>query len=115
MVSVLKLCIVITNDPTGNNIVLANIGKDGNVTFAGLVSAGGKGEHGDDGGLFASDATYSNGIITISKANNFLATTNTKSGTVALFKIDPNDPTKLQMAGKPVSSQGDFPTSVAFR
>ncbi|KZV61076.1 hypothetical protein PENSPDRAFT_643713 [Peniophora sp. CONT] len=104
----------ITNDPTENNIVLANIGKDGNVTFAGLVSAGGKGVHGDDGGQFASDATYSNGIITVSESNNFLATTNTQSGTVALFKIDPNDPSKLEMAGQPVSSQGDFPTSVAF-
>jgi hypothetical protein len=104
----------ITNDPSGNNIVLSNIGKNGNVTFAGIVSAGGAGEHGDDGGLFASDATYSNGIIVVHKANNFLATTNTKSGTVALFKIDPNDPSKLEMAGKPVDSQGDFPTSVAF-
>lgn len=107
--------LVITNDPTGNNIVLSNIGKDGNVTFAGIVSAGGEGEHGDDGGQFASDATYSNGIIVVHKSNNFLATTNTKSGTVALFKIDPNDPTKLTMAGGPVSSQGDFPTSVAFK
>ena len=79
------------------------------------MSAGGKGEHGDDGGQFASDATYSNGIIVVSQSNNFLATTNTKSGTVALFKIDPNDPTNLEMAGQPVSSQGDFPTSVAFR
>ncbi|KAI0032350.1 hypothetical protein K488DRAFT_50111, partial [Vararia minispora EC-137] len=104
---------VITNDPDGNYIVSANIGSDGN-TFAGVTSADGLGEHGDDGGMFASDATYSNGIIVVHPETNRLATTNTKSNTVVLFAIDPQNPSRLTMVGSPVSSEGQFPTSVAF-
>lgn len=31
-----------------------------------------------------------------------------------MFDIDPNNPTKLKMVGGPVSTEGEFPTSVAF-
>ena len=36
------------------------------------------------------------------------------SNTVVMFDIDENNPAKLKMVGGPVSSEGEFPTSVAF-
>ncbi|KIJ51576.1 hypothetical protein M422DRAFT_157271, partial [Sphaerobolus stellatus SS14] len=35
------------------------------------------------------------------------------SNTISTFAVDPRDPTKLQPIGKPVSSGGEFPVSVA--
>ena len=38
---------------------------------------------------------------------------NAGSNSVSMFTIDKNDPTKLQMVGKAVSSGGDFPVTLA--
>ena len=36
------------------------------------------------------------------------------SNTVSLFSIDPRKPTNIQPLGDPISSEGEFPISVAF-
>ncbi|KDR72146.1 hypothetical protein GALMADRAFT_1344401, partial [Galerina marginata CBS 339.88] len=36
------------------------------------------------------------------------------SNTVAMFRIDPRDPSRLTMVGRPVPSKGEFPISVAI-
>lgn len=36
------------------------------------------------------------------------------SNTLSVFSINPNDPTNVQMIGKPVGSGGEFPLSVAI-
>ncbi|KAI0322742.1 hypothetical protein OF83DRAFT_424985 [Amylostereum chailletii] len=104
----------ITNNPQGNYVVTADIGPDGNVTYGGSVSAAGTGNHGEDGGANAPDATFSGGIVVVHQDKNLLATVNTVSNTVVLFKIDPQNPTQLAMLGGPVPTEGEFPNSVVF-
>lgn len=36
------------------------------------------------------------------------------SNTLSMFSINPNTPSKLTMVGNPVSSEGEFPMSVAI-
>jgi len=43
-----------------------------------------------------------------------LATVNAGSNTVSVFSIDPKDPAKLKILGKPAPSEGEFPMSLAF-
>ena len=50
----------------------------------------------------------------VHNSKRLLATANTKSNTVVLFRIDENDATKLTMLGAPLDSQGDYPSSLAF-
>ncbi|KAI0029339.1 hypothetical protein K488DRAFT_88842 [Vararia minispora EC-137] len=104
----------LTNVPDSNNIVTATIGFDGNITYAGAIYAGGSGTHGNDGGAFAADVTFSNNLIIVHREKQLLATVNTQSNTVVLFRIDPNNPTDLKMLGEPVPSQGDYPNSLTF-
>lgn len=43
-----------------------------------------------------------------------LVAVNAGSNTVSMFNIDPKDPTRLTMVGKPVDTLGEFPMSVAL-
>lgn len=36
------------------------------------------------------------------------------SNTVSLFSIDPENPLEITQVGEPISSEGEFPISVAF-
>ncbi|KZV72173.1 hypothetical protein PENSPDRAFT_663971 [Peniophora sp. CONT] len=101
----------ITNDPTGNYIVAADINADGSLTLASAVSTGGLGEHGN---VTGADPLYSQGAIVVNTNASMLATVNAGSNTVSLFSIDPSTPSSLTAIGAPVSSGGEFPQSVAF-
>ncbi|VDB84798.1 unnamed protein product [Peniophora sp. CBMAI 1063] len=101
----------ITNDPSGNYIVSANINGDGSLTLTNAVSTGGLGEHGN---VTGADPLYSQGAIVVNSKTNMLATVNAGSNTISLFSIDPSSPTTLTAVGAPVASGGEFPQSVAF-
>ncbi|VDC05244.1 unnamed protein product [Peniophora sp. CBMAI 1063] len=111
---------IITNDPQGNYVVAANIDNNsGNLTYAGITSAGGSGVHGqvDPTAPVAplqGDATFSQGIVQVHQRNNLLATVNTADSTVVLFSIDPLQPGRLTMIGQPVPSGGTSPNSLVF-
>ncbi|KAL0955026.1 hypothetical protein HGRIS_003945 [Hohenbuehelia grisea] len=102
----------LTNQPDGNFVVAADIGPDGKLVVRRAVHAGGLGLHANpDGGP---DPLVSQSSIKAFASTNMLATVNAGSNTIALFSINPSDPTNLHMIGKPVGSGGEFPVSVAF-
>ncbi|KAH9975199.1 hypothetical protein BJV74DRAFT_782101, partial [Russula compacta] len=104
----------ISNEPSGNFVVSADIGSDGKLTLARGVFADGRGEHGDDGGKNGPDPLFSQGVVKANAAAGLVATANPGSNTISLFKIDQNTPSVLTSFGSPVSSGGEFPMSVAF-
>ncbi|KAF4623301.1 hypothetical protein D9613_002396 [Agrocybe pediades] len=103
----------ITNDPSGNTIVAMNIASNGKLSGVTSVSAGGRGVHGitDPNGP---DPLFSQGAVKVNAAKNVLVTINPGSNTVSMFSINPSNPSKLTMVGGPVSSEGEFPMSVAI-
>jgi len=104
----------ITNEPTGNFIVAANINTDGTLTLATATATGGLGQHGNDGGVNGPDGLFSQGSIKANAASNLLAAVNPGSNTISLFQIDANTPSSLTALGAPVGSGGEFPMSLTF-
>ncbi|KZV70644.1 hypothetical protein PENSPDRAFT_685357 [Peniophora sp. CONT] len=104
----------ITNDAAGNYVVAASVNADGLLTGATSTYAGGVGVHDFGPIVQGPDGTFSQGIVQVHQERNLLATVNTVNHTAVLFSINPFDPTLLTMVGKPVSTQGDSPNSVAF-
>ncbi|KAF8629516.1 hypothetical protein AX17_005642 [Amanita inopinata Kibby_2008] len=105
----------ITNQPTGNYILTSEIACDGQLTYKTAIYAGGHGGSGTDPELpNGGDALFSQGSIRVSHKNGIVATVNAGSNTIAAFNIDPGEPALLGMIGRPVSSGGEFPISVAF-
>jgi len=100
----------ITNEPNGNFIVGSEIGTDGKLTFKHATFAGGRGAHGVTNAI-GPDAFFSQGAIRTAGRSVF--TVNAGSNTIAMFSIDPKDPANLRMVGRPVSTGGEFPVSVA--
>ncbi|KZP00879.1 hypothetical protein CALVIDRAFT_552562 [Calocera viscosa TUFC12733] len=97
----------INNEPSGNEVVVIAVDSSGTASFSKAVSAGGIGLHANSTGA---DSTFSQGSVHV--ADNFLLAVNPGSNTVALFSIDPTDPTNIQMVGLPAPSLGDFPVSI---
>ncbi|PPQ99262.1 hypothetical protein CVT24_009307 [Panaeolus cyanescens] len=104
---------VITNGSNGNKVVAMDIGSDGLLSSVNTVDAGGNGAHGADT-TFGPGPLFSQGAVTVNDANNILVTVNSASNTVAMFNIDPTDPSNLSAVGSPVPSGGEFPVSVAI-
>ncbi|KAI0322744.1 hypothetical protein OF83DRAFT_1080000 [Amylostereum chailletii] len=103
------------NEPSGNAILSADIGPDGKLSFVGATSTQGLGLHADNGGnVAAPDPLFSQGAIDTNAATGLLATVNAGSNTVSLFKVDSKNPSTLTLLGKPASTKGEFPVSVAF-
>ncbi|KAM5535956.1 hypothetical protein V8D89_010396 [Ganoderma adspersum] len=98
----------LTNEPDVNQILLR---ASTCMNLDSAVEAGGRGSHGKSNGP---DALFSQGSIKASKKGQLLATVNAGSSTISLFSIDPRDPTSLTPLGDPVSSEGEFPISLAF-
>lgn len=98
----------INNDPQGNFIIASDIGADGKLTSATAFSSGGRGLHGNADGP---DGLFSQGSVKVLGSNLFVV--NTGSNTVSMFAINPNQPSQLSVVGAPVSSQGEFPVSLA--
>jgi len=103
----------ITNDPSGNYVVSADIQSDGSLVYRRAVLAGGRGAHGLTNPV-GPDALFSQGSIKTSATGNILATVNAGSNTLAVFNIDQDRPSDLTMLGLPVSSEGEFPMSLAI-
>jgi len=103
----------ITNDPSGNYVVSADIQSDGSLVYRRAVLAGGRGAHGLTNPV-GPDALFSQGSVKTSATGNILATVNAGSNTLAVFNIDQNQPSDLTMLGLPVSSEGEFPISLAI-
>jgi len=101
---------LMTNDPSGNDIIIHSIAANGTVSYAGFAATGGKGVHAQ--GSTTPDAFFSQSPLVVSGQHMF--TVNAASNTVTMFAINPSDPTKLQMVGQPVNSGGDFPDSIAI-
>lgn len=101
-----------TNEPTGNNVIVAALTSDGNVSYRSAVSTRGLGAHvtGNNG----SDPLMSQGSIEASAAGQILAAVNAGSSTVSLFSINSQDPTSIKQIGEPVSSEGEFPVSLTI-
>ncbi|KAF8197454.1 hypothetical protein BJ912DRAFT_1020787 [Pholiota molesta] len=103
----------ITNEPSGNVLIAADIASNGKLTLRRAFDVGGLGAH----GLSASvgpDPLFAQGSVKASSAGNIVATVNPGSNTLAVFSINPNDATSLQMIGKPVGSGGEFPMSLTI-
>jgi len=103
----------ITNEPTGNFVVAASVGADGQLTLQQATSSEGLGSHGGPG-FTDPDALFSQGAVKASAAGQIVATVNSGSNTLSVFSIDPTNPTNLEMIGKPVGSGGEFPMSLAI-
>jgi len=103
----------ITNDPSGNYVVSADIQSDGSLVYRRAVLAGGRGAHGLANPV-GPDALFSQGSVKTSATGQILATVNAGSNTLAIFNIDQNRPSDLTMLGLPVSSEGEFPMSLAI-
>ncbi|KAL0573677.1 hypothetical protein V5O48_008274 [Marasmius crinis-equi] len=104
----------ITNDPDGNFVVSADIGKDGALTLRQAITTNGFGLHGIVTGPIGPDPLFSQGAVKTSQAAGMLATVNSGSNTISIFSINKDDPAKLDPIGEPVSSGGEFPVSLTF-
>jgi hypothetical protein len=120
---------VMTNEPTGNFVISADIYSDGKIALYQAVLTDGVGAHGKDAAN-GPDGLFSQGSVEASTNGKVLAVVNvsirtplssmadvrTQSGsnTVSLFAIDQNRPAALSMLGQPMSSGGEFPISLAF-
>ncbi|KAI0642451.1 hypothetical protein C8Q79DRAFT_1003294 [Trametes meyenii] len=104
---------LITNDPKENVIITASIHGDGTLTLDSAVPTGGRGLSGIPNPI-SPDAIFSQGSIQASANGQLLATVNPGSNTISLFSINPSTPTELTPLGDPVSSEGEFPISLAF-
>ncbi|VDB84799.1 unnamed protein product [Peniophora sp. CBMAI 1063] len=102
---------MITNEPSGNFVVAADINSDGSLTLATAMATGGAGQHGNAEGP---DALFGQGSVKTNANNSMLAAVNAGSNTISLFAIDPKNPSSLSAVGQPISSGGEFPQSLAF-
>ncbi|KAI0322741.1 hypothetical protein OF83DRAFT_1167236 [Amylostereum chailletii] len=103
-----------TNHPDGNTVISADIGPDGQLTFFKGTPSGGVGARADDGGVFGPDVTFSNGLLRAHAGAGLLAAANVGSNSLSLFKINPKNPSDIELIKAPVASGGEFPISVAF-
>ncbi|EMD33526.1 hypothetical protein CERSUDRAFT_126221 [Gelatoporia subvermispora B] len=101
-----------TNEPTGNFVIAADIGSDGTLTLNRAVVASGLGSHGVSNPI-GPDALFAQGSVKASAAGGILAVVNPGSNTISAFSINPSDPSAITMIGEPVSSEGEFPMSLA--
>ncbi|CAL1706265.1 unnamed protein product [Somion occarium] len=103
----------ISNEPSGNFVVVGEVQDNGAVVPNRAVSTGGQGAHGVSDPI-GPDPLFSQGAIKASAKGQKLAAVNPGDNTVSLFSIDPKNPVDIKMIGTPQSSGGEFPVSVAF-
>ncbi|KAI0777135.1 hypothetical protein BC629DRAFT_634728 [Irpex lacteus] len=101
----------LTNEPSGNYVVVGALKSDGSVTYTTAVATGGNGAHVNATGP---DPLLAQSTVKASAAAGVLAAVNAGSRTVSLFSVNPQNPTEIQQIGQPVDTAGDFPISVAF-
>ncbi|KAF8323962.1 hypothetical protein DL93DRAFT_59055 [Clavulina sp. PMI_390] len=103
-----------TNDPSGNEVVVSSLGSGGKAAFVTTVPTGGKGATGHGGGP---DALFSQDSVLVAKGGlagqQNLFVVNPGSNTVSAFALNNRNPTSITQIGKPVSSGGEFPVAIA--
>lgn len=108
------------NDPSGASVVSLKIANDGMISNPVRVSSSGVGSLAkwvipsppDNTGFAGPDSLYSANSVVVS--GKFLFVVNAGSNTLAMFTINPRNPQDLTLVGKPCSTLGDFPVSVAY-
>ncbi|RVD84239.1 uncharacterized protein DFL_006000 [Arthrobotrys flagrans] len=107
-----------------NEVVACQINEDGSVGGHKRYKTGGKGgaapvpPSDDDGKITklqlasTNDALFSQHSVIVN--GDLLFTVNAGSNTITMFTVDPKDPLKLTTVGKPVTSHGDLPVSLAY-
>ncbi|KAJ3538111.1 hypothetical protein NM688_g6566 [Phlebia brevispora] len=106
-----RLFLVMTNEPDGNFVVAAELNTDGSIRFDRAVGTRGLGSHGVTSPN-GPDGTFSQGTVKASAEGKVLAAPG--SNTLSLFSINPTNPLEIEQIGQPVSSEGEFPMSLAF-
>ncbi|KAL7922926.1 hypothetical protein ACQKWADRAFT_62625 [Trichoderma austrokoningii] len=107
--------IYITSNQQQNSIIALPIGRNGQLSAGTLTSTGGSGssilnQNGNVKTPATSDVLSSQSAVTV--ADDYLFAVNAGSNTVSMFAIDPLNPTRLTMVGKPAAVPGDFPVTV---
>lgn len=111
----------LSNDPNGAHILALALNQDnGQVSSPTLTSTGGKGlvgfnigpPFGAAGSNAGPDGLFGQGAV--KAAENYLFTVNPGSNALSMFVIHPWDPLHPHLVGNPVSTQGEFPTSVSY-
>jgi len=97
-----------TNDPSGNRIVVSSLASTGKATVVKTISTGGTGATGKGGGP---DALFSQDSVLVSQGHLFAV--NAGSNTLSAFTLDPKNPASPKMIGTPVNTSGEFPMAVA--
>ncbi|KAF2164955.1 hypothetical protein M409DRAFT_56306 [Zasmidium cellare ATCC 36951] len=93
------------NDPAGNNTIAAQISNDdGKLSNPVKIPTGGK-------GLARLIAASQDSVVV---SGDYVFAVNAGDDTLSVFKIDPNQPTNLQLLGKPASTKGHTPVSVTY-
>jgi 6-phosphogluconolactonase (cycloisomerase 2 family) len=95
-----------TNEPTGNRILVYDVGGGGQLTSAGSYSTGGNGAVAAPG--TESDSLASQGSLVYAPAHRLLIAVNAGSDSVSTFSVDGD---QLKLKGV-ISSGGQFPASV---
>ncbi|KAJ3496101.1 hypothetical protein NLG97_g2904 [Lecanicillium saksenae] len=99
----------------GARIISLPVNEDGLLGEFTSTSTGGLGRYSTEGPNYTypiTDQLTSQNAVVVS--GNSLFTVNPGSNTVSLFNIPKDDPTHPSLVGKPASSGGDFPVSVAY-
>ncbi|KAJ4488695.1 hypothetical protein C8J55DRAFT_557697 [Lentinula edodes] len=90
------------NEDSGNYILAADVGSDGQVNLHEVHATGGMGLHGINERDTGPDGLFGQGSVAPG------------SETVSLFSINPSDPSNLMLISDPAGSGGQWPTSVTF-
>ncbi|KAF8638263.1 hypothetical protein AX17_002285 [Amanita inopinata Kibby_2008] len=101
-----------TNQPSGNYLVVMSIHEDGTLSYDKVLATGGRGSRGIGGPI--GDSIFSQGSIQVHYGQNLLINTNPGSNTLTMWRVDPKNPLNIRRVGRPVPSGGDFPNSVVF-
>ncbi|PFH53009.1 hypothetical protein AMATHDRAFT_45911 [Amanita thiersii Skay4041] len=101
-----------TNQESGNHLVVLSISKTGQLSFDRAIPTGGRGAR----GMLApiGDSIFSQGSMQIHYGQEMLVHTNPGSSTLSVWHVDPKNPLNIRRIGQPVPSGGDFPNSVTF-
>ena len=109
-----KAVYLLSNDPIANSVIAMLVAKDGTLSDGSTTPTGGRGASGIDGktnDTAMPDALFSQSALKVD--GNLLVAVNAGSNSLSMMIISSDDPTKLTMVGKPVSTLGEFPVSVA--
>ncbi|EHK19380.1 uncharacterized protein TRIVIDRAFT_46209 [Trichoderma virens Gv29-8] len=101
------------DNPEGSSVVSISIGRDGKLSQPHHTATGGKGFgiQGSNGELISAGLHSQDALVV---DGPWLLTLNSGSNTVSLFQIPEHDPARPVLTGKPISTGGEYPNTVAL-